>query len=294
MNPSEKLDQIHRGIEHYIEIGRFEAARARLSEAFAIAPEDPETHLLASRVASGLGDVDTARRHAEAVIAARPDDPDAKMNLSEVYSEAGEFVASERLLIEVLRDNPDLEDGFAAYSLLMFQTHHMTKARALAQEALRISQDNQLATALLLLIDLIEDRSEIAKDRMSTLIFDDPDNLNILHIAVIFLTYQNRYHEALDIAREILRQEPEKEDAVSMVAALKAETHWSLAPYWPMRRFGLLGAGVVWVLYVIGLFAFGLGTDEMIQTSFLLLVCYVGLSWLHPYLLRLGYLLRGA
>ncbi|MEJ0038471.1 MAG: hypothetical protein WDO68_20730 [Gammaproteobacteria bacterium] len=73
------------------------------------------------------------------------------------------------------------------------------------------------------------------------------------------LTQQGRNREALRIAQELLRNQPDNPHYLSLVRELKMQTHWTMLPLYPMQRWGWGGAAAVSVAGIIGVRALGQG-----------------------------------
>jgi len=92
--------------------------------------------------------------------------------------------------------------------------------------------------------------------------------------------------EALSIARELLRSQPDNEGLVDLVRQLKLATHWSLWPLWPVMCFGWAGSVAIWLLAVFGLNALRRSDPELAGMLGIVVLAYVAYSWIWPPILK--------
>ena len=107
-----------------------------------------------------------------------------------------------------------------------------------------------------------------------------------LWLVIVALQQRGDRREALSIARELLRAQPDNEGLVDTVKQLRLVTHWSLWPLWPVMRFGWAGSVAIWLLAVFGLNALRRSDPELAGTIGLVVLAYVAYSWIWPPILK--------
>lgn len=90
-----------------------EAAQAEVDDYLSVADEQPDSHLLAARLALHQGDFDAARAHYERAQEIHPDNPDSRDGLALVAMQQGD----EERALALLEDAEDL-DGMLKYALV--------------------------------------------------------------------------------------------------------------------------------------------------------------------------------
>lgn len=229
-----------------LERRRFDHARRVIGEGLRRFPNDDEVLLLAANLDWIEDRLDAARDTLQQLLRSDPEHYGARALLAKVLRERKDFAAAERLWVELLQDEPEHADWYAEYAQVMLDTLHVEKARALAAEGLRHDPENPGCLFVHALTDVIASPSG-RSESLVTLVREHPDHTRAAVALVVSLSQQRRNREALRIAQELLRADPARQDLVELVRELKASTHWSMLPLYPMQRWGWGGAVAVWV-----------------------------------------------
>jgi Flp pilus assembly protein TadD len=288
-----ELSEIQFRIQGLIERGRFDQARKTLPEAFSMDPDDFGNHMLAGRVALELEDYDAARSSVARALALHPASIDAGLLMFSVQRHSEQFPEAEQTILGLLRDNPDDSQMFGCYAELMLRTLHLKKAGALAAEALRLDPSERLARTVSLLVRIIEGDREGAVAELEELVRDDPGTLQAAWGIVAVLQSEHRYGEALDVMRGILHSAPDDGSIVEAMVELRAASHWTVAPLWPLNRYEWLGSGALWAA-ALGSFLLSRRFAPDLTTPLLTFyIVYVVYSWVWPPLLKRWLKARG-
>ena len=167
-----------------------------------------------------------------------PDSFDGRLLLFRILDSLGRRAEAEPVIIALINDYPESALLYARYSLLMLETMHVDKAGTLALRALRLDPDNEIALVASVLHELVVNPGESARQRLAELVKRYPEAIGTALTVVSVLSDEGRDREALVIAQEILRQDPNSESLVDLVVALKTASHWSLIPLRPMQKWG--------------------------------------------------------
>ena len=151
------------------------------------------------------------------------------------------------MIIELLRENPEHAHYYGRYAQLMLRTLNVAKSRQLALEGLKYDPDSVECLSAQVVCDFIERPGNSASQALQQLLVRHPQSAHTLLLIVIALEQRGDRSEALSIARELLRAQPDNEELVDLVKQLRLVTHWSMLPLWPVLRFGWAGSVGIWL-----------------------------------------------
>lgn len=265
---------------------RVEPARALLARALREHPDDAELLFQSARADVLTDRAADARSTLAQLLRLAPEHRSARWLLFHIEMDDGRLPAAEELVLGLLREMPTSPQFLAGYSRLMLRALHIEKAKALADEALRQDPQDQDALRARTLCDIVERPSRTDSAALARLLAASPDDAYTLRLVVVALAHANRPREALALARELLRHQPDDRNLLEMVMALRTQSHWSLWPLWPMQRWGWYGSIGLWVA-VIALYQVlrRVAPDALGPVSMVVLA-YVVYSWVWPPLLR--------
>jgi tetratricopeptide (TPR) repeat protein len=263
-----------------IERRRLDQARALLAPALKAAPDD-EDLLHRFAIIDYLDDDDeAAAATVQRLLSLAPSHYGGRILHAEILEHRNQFADAEGVWLGLLRDYPESADLYASYARLMLDTLNLTKAQRLAAEALRLEPENDSGLFVMATCDLIQGRPGKHSRHLETLVREHPENVRTT-IALIFALQDRRdWAGALRLARELLRSQPTSEPIVELVRELEVETHWSMRPLYPMRRWGWGGAAAVWGVAMVALHA--LGNEPVAAAVGVSWLAYVVYSWVWP------------
>lgn len=277
-----------------LEVGRLHEAAQVLGQALADNPDDPDLHVYAANIAEGQCDVDGARVQLARALSLDPMHSRARAALFDLEYAADNYPEAEELITGLIRDEPANASLLALYARLMLVTFHLEKSRALVDEALRRDPDDDVARTVDVLLSIVEGRFDRASVQMEVLVADDPDSLDVAHTLLLWLVEEGRHREALELARQLLRAEPDDPDLIDSIVELRALTHPLAWPLWPTTRFGWAGSAGTWVIVLVALGM--LHQVEPVLTGFLsgLYLAWVAYTWAYGPLMKRWLRRRGA
>jgi predicted Zn-dependent protease len=288
MNAPDVLDPDHCAAQasELLDRRRTQMARRLLEGALAQHPHHRGVLLQAARADLQDDRTASARSLLSHLLQADPSDPTARLMMAETEMDAGDLAAAEVLLLGLLREAPREPVYFACYSRVMLRALYIDKASRLADEALRLSPHSETALHARALCDIVAGRHGRHSGATVRLLLDHPDDQHTLGLIVVSLIHANRPREALALARQLLRAQPDDGHLLSVVKALRADQHWTLWPLRPLQRWGWGGSVALWggllvVSQVVARTAPAYGTA--LSTTWLAFVIY---SWAWPPLLR--------
>jgi tetratricopeptide (TPR) repeat protein len=242
---------------------------------------------LAAYVDYATDDNESAMQAAQRVLATDPEHYGARKLLAYLHEAKKEYAQAEELWIGLLRQNPEDADCYGAYGELMLRTLNLEKAGRLAQEGLRHEPDHPLCLYVAALLDVISGKRGQKSEALLRLLQAHPEQVITASTLVVALSEQGRNREALRIAQELLRNQPDNPHYLALVRELKMQTHWTMLPLYPMQRWGWGGAAVVSVAGIIGVRAMGNSVPEPYQSVIAYTwLAYVIYSWVWPSILR--------
>ena len=237
-------------IQQLIERRRFDQVRELLGPALATEPENLDLLRCAALVENAGGRTADAEAMAQRVLALSPRDRVGRETLAEVRSEQKRHAEAEALLLELIRDYPDDGGLLADYSMLMLETLRVEKAEKLATEALRLAPSSTQARIASLLCATVRGRKDAARDELQHLVKESPEAATTSYMLLTSLLDAKRFRGALYVAQELLRADPGDQKLVEIVIEMKAATHWTAKPLWPMLRYGWGASGALWIVFM--------------------------------------------
>jgi predicted Zn-dependent protease len=273
-------------VEALLQRRRVDQARALLKPALTEHPEHAGL-LLQSAWTDYLDDRnDDALATVRQVLLSDPDDESARLLYFELLLEREDNVDAERVIIELLREYPEHAHYYGRYAQLMLKTLNFGKSRQLALEGLKYDPDSVECLAAQTVCDFIERPGKATSQGLQQLLVHHPQSVRTLLLVVISLQQRGQRREALNIARELLRAQPDNEGIVDIVKQLRLVTHWSMWPLWPVMRFGWNASVVIWLIAVFGLNALRRSDPALAGTIGLVFFAYVVYSWVWPPILK--------
>lgn len=240
------LDQIRQLIERR----RFDQARRLLGPALAAAPESADLLRAAAQLELADGSPDDAEELARRLLVQVPRDRQAREILFAVCYRQHRHAEAEELVLGLIRDYPQDGGLFGRYSLLMLKTLHVDKAGKLAAEAVRLAPFDERARMASLLSATVQGREDAARDELQRMVRESPEAETTSYMILMSLLDGKRFESALRVAQELLRADPGDEDLVATVIELKAATHWTAKPLWPILRYGWGASGTLWIVFM--------------------------------------------
>jgi predicted Zn-dependent protease len=270
-----------------VERRRYAHARATISHGLRHFPDNSELLYLAAFVDYASNDHDAAMQTVLRVLASDPQHYGARRLCAYLYEAKKEYAQAEELWIGLLRENPEDADCFGAYAELMLRTLNLEKAGRLAQEGLRHEPDHPVCLYVCAMIDVISGKRGQQSEPLVRLLQTHPEQVITATTLVVALMEQGRSREALRIAQQLLRNQPDNPHYLALVRELKMQTHWTMLPLYPMQRWGWGGAAAVSVAGIIGVRAMGNAVPEPFQSVVVYTwLAYVIYSWVWPSILR--------
>lgn len=279
-------DQLTWQAEELLSRRRIAAARSLLAEALKTAPRHRGLRMALAH-ADYLEDRHAAARdQLGSLLAEDPQDAAARFLLFCVCFETGELREAEALILELLRSNPGNSAYFSMYSRLMLRALHFEKAGQLADVALRLDPDDARALRARALVDLADARSGRDNAALVQLVVDDPQDEHTLRLVLVALVERGRNREARQLARELLRANPQDPSLLNLAKQTRYLAHWTLLPLWPLQRWGWGATIAVWLLTVVGGRALGQLAPQWQEPFYFVMIGLVIYSWVWPPLLR--------
>ncbi len=272
-----------------VERRRYAHARTTIGHGLRHFPDNTELLYLAAFVDYATDDHDAAMQTVHRVLATDPEHYGARRLCAYLHESKKEYAQAEELWIGLLREHPEDADCYGAYADLMLKTLNLDKAGRLAAEGLRHEPDNAVCLYVAALIDVIFGRAGRGQQSAALLrlLRAHPEQVVTATTLAVTLTGQGRNREALRIAQELLRSQPDNAHYLALVRELKMQTHWTMLPLYPMQRWGWGGAAAVSVAGIIGVRALGTAVPEPFRSVIVYTwLAYVIYSWVWPSILR--------
>lgn len=265
---------------------RIVQARAMLKSALASHPEHTNL-LLQSAWTDYLDDCfEEALRTVQQVLISEPENENARVLYFQLLVEQEQNVEAERVIIELLREYPEEAAYYGRYADLMLCTLNLSKARRLAAEGLKYESENIECLSALSICDFIDGGSGQMSEALQQMLVRHPESTRTLLLVVVALQQRGDSQGAKRIAQELVRANPDNPALVDMAYQLKAATHWSMLPLWPIQRWGWAASFGIWIFVVVGTRAISAASKILGQAFLILALLYVVYSWIWPPVLR--------
>lgn len=281
----------HAAIEHearaLVERRRYSQAQVAVGRGLKDFPESVELQYLAAFIDYACERPEQAIQCVRALLSQAPQHYGGRTLHAHLLQDAKQFPQAELVWIDLLRDYPQSADCFAGYGELMLKTLNLEKARRLAHEGLRQSPEHAACLYLAAMIDLIRNRSGAESHHLQRMLREHPEHTRSALALVIALSAKGNDRGALRIAQELLRNQPDSGNLLTLVRSLKTRTHWTMLPLYPMQRWGWTAAIAITLLAIVGLSAGEkVLPPTVLETLTWIWLAYVVYSWVWPRLLR--------
>jgi tetratricopeptide (TPR) repeat protein len=243
--------ETYQRIEHLIDLRRLDHAQSEIENALKADPKDTELLYLSAYIYWLEELYDEGIEIAEVGLSYSPENEKLKYVLFLLLRSDEQYEKAETLIIDLIRNNPRDDDYLRGYAYVMLFTFHLSKAKKLIAEAMRIAPDSSSNQLIATLIDIADGKLKDADRKLERLVKDNPDDEHILNMLLIQLISKNKYRAAQVLAQTLLRKNPNDHGLIKTIISLRTSTHWSAIPLWPITRFGWMGSIGMWGLFVV-------------------------------------------
>jgi predicted Zn-dependent protease len=285
MQPSDP-DHVVDQVSALIERRRTQQARLLLKPALASHPDHGGLLLQAAWIDYLDDRYDEALAGVRHVLTDEPHNQSARVLYFELLVQKKEHREAERVILELLREYPEHAHYYGRYASLMLDTLKIGKARQLAHEGLKYDADDAECLALQAICDFIEQPAGATSHALQQLLVRHPQSVRTLLLVAAALEERGDQRGAYRILQELVRAQPDNDHLVGMARQLKVNTHWSMAPLWPLQRYGWAGSVGLWLAAVIGLRLVARASPPLAGTLAIVFIVYVIYSWTWPALLK--------
>jgi tetratricopeptide (TPR) repeat protein len=261
-------------------------ARSRLQDALRQFPNNAD--LLVQSAWTDYADDrnDAALATVRQALAYAPDHEAGRQLLFELQLDNGKLADAEDIIVELLRDHPSSAAYYGKYAGLMLRAAQLPRARALAGEGLKHDADDGACLAARTLCDFIEQRPGVTSHSLQQLLVRHPQSQRSLLLLLMALQDRGDDQGAFQIARELVRADPGREDFAQLAAQLHAATHWSMRPLWPLRRWGWGASMAIWLVGMAVMRTMAPINPVIAVVFGGCIITYAIYSWVWPPLLR--------
>jgi predicted Zn-dependent protease len=276
-----------RRVELLLERRRFDQARPMIGEGLRANPDSVELLYFSAFIDWVHDRNDDAQATVGRILSLDPENYAARILRGQILQESRKFADAEQTWIHLLRDYPEDADVYGHYGALMLGTLNIDKARRLAAEGLRHEPEHEHCLFLAAMCDLIDGRSLGDNEKIATLVRSHPEHQRTSLTLILALEDQGDDRQALRVAQELLRSQPDSTQFVDLVRHFKLKTHWSMLPLYPVQRWGWTASIVMWAAVAFGLPLIAPGLPKGVAGTILVIwLVYVLYSWFWPTILK--------
>ena len=266
-------------VYHYLELGRFQAAKTSLSPLLAQNPTDGHLHYLMAFSLWGLDQGEEALVSCQEALANGYVSDLCYCLLGRIQMELEQCVEAEESFLAALSENPQNAEAMAAYGFLMLKTGHGKKARRLLAEALRLDPDDETVLHFNFFYFLAKDlRGEQLEMISRYLLRVGPDVRHFINAGLADL-FRKDWRSARENFRQAYLLEPTNPNLLALLEYVVKRTH---PFFWPLNFVDRLGGpAVVWLLAVVVVMVLGSLKQYVLMGIFVIgYLLYAIYSWL--------------
>lgn len=261
-------------------------ARRVIAQALEVEPRHAGLLFQSARADWIEDDNASARQTLGHLLDSDPHDVDARLLLLALLTEDGELVQAEQLALGLLHEFPVWPGLYAAYSRVMLRALLIPKARALADEALRLAPDSDEALRAQALCDIADGRRGIDSQALQRLLMEHPEDQHTLALVVTSLVHDGQHVAALRGAQALLRAQPDNGQWLNLVRELSVQNHWAMRPLWPLQRWGWGASAGLWLGGIVATRLLGQVWPALAGPATAVVLGYAVYSWVAPSLIR--------
>lgn len=279
-------DEFAEQVGALLERKRTKMARTVLNNALKAYPDSTQLLLQAAYVDYLDDNNEQALATTKSILARDPDHYGAKQLMLDLLIEANRLVDAELLAIDMLRDSPEDAHLYGRYAHVMLRALNLDKAIALANEGLRYEPEDGECLAARTMCDFILNGNGQAGPALQRLLIEHPQSIRTLYLVVIALEQQGRNRQAQELAREMLRAQPNDQALAELVQHFETRTHWSMLPLVPLQKYGWGGSFAIWIAGIVSVRVVRQYSPDAALTLSFVILAYVIYSWVWPPLFR--------
>lgn len=281
------MDDLNKQVLFLFERRRFKEAEAILARGLGEHPGNPDLLHLSALVDLAQSRKEAAEKILHELLQLDPEHAGGRYLLTRLRLDQRRLTEAEGLILDLLKDYPGDPDYYTTYARIMLQALQIEKAERLASEALRLEPEDVDALALSVICRVIRGDRGGARTSLAELMRNHPETRKAAWAVMTVLEDRKQYRECLRLAREMLRSDPGDEDLVETIRELRVQTHPTMLPLWPLRRWGWHASAAMWVGFlVVYTVARRLLPQDALAVLALAWLGYAVFSWIYPPLLK--------
>lgn len=227
-------------IEHYLDIQRFEQAKALVHEGLAENPESAELHYLAGRVQYYLDEYEQAEEHLQLAFKYGYSIVNVQYILGHIYAEKEQWVQAELAYLAALEEDPNNARLHASYGALLIRTGEREHGLRMLNEAEKLDPNDPVVLRHRLYYDIARNDNKhnmITLEKYMKLEDNQTAKLTQLGFSEYF---KGNYRTAREHMRQAYLANPANRTSLSNVRFLEYEANPLLYPIkWSDRIGGL-------------------------------------------------------
>ena len=287
MKEDNQYNDIVEKVYRLVERRRFDQAEALIGDALRTEPENKSLLYYLAYIYSEQERFEDAESTLNELLAHEPDNFAAGFLLASVYKDLKRYAEAEGLIIELIRNNPESSACYSLYAEVMLETLHLNKAERLAAEAVRIEPDNISAQAVAVICNVIKGDKTEYQQSLTELVRNYPEAFTTSSMILVVLYERKKHREALRIAQELLRCDPNNEFLVEMIKELRVLTHVTMIPLMPVIKYGWHASAALYIIAIVVCFAAYKYLPREVSALIIFgWLAYVLYSWIYPPILK--------
>lgn len=238
-------------IEHYLDIKRYEQAKALVHEGLAENPESASLHYLAGRVYFHLEQYDQAEEHLQLAFKYGYFIVDVQYMLGHIYAEKEQWMLAERAFLEALEVYPNSARLHAAYGALLIQTGLLKHGLQMLNQAEKLDPNDPEVLRHRLYYDIARnDNNSNMLTLEKYMRFEDDQTATVAQMGITEY-YKGNYRAASEHFRQAYLSNPANQDLLRNVRLLEFQANPLLFPISWSDKIGGLPFLWFWVALLV-------------------------------------------
>lgn len=238
-------------IEHYLDMRRYEQARALVHEGLADNPESARLHYLAGRVDYCLDEYEQAEEHLRLAFQYGYPTIDIHYMFGLIYAEKEQWALAERAFLTALEENPNHARLHAAYGALLIQTGEWKHGLRMLNRAERLDPNDPEVLRHRLYYDIARNDNNSNMITLEKYLKSEGDQTASQAQMGITEYYRGNYRAAREHFRQAYLSDPANKAMLNNVRLLEFQANPFLFPINWSDKIGGLPFLWFWVTLIV-------------------------------------------
>ncbi|MEH7356250.1 tetratricopeptide repeat protein [Neobacillus drentensis] len=236
-------------IQHYFNIGRYEAAAPIIENLLGQDPENATALFQMAVVEMSREDFSEAREFCREALRFGYNEVNGYHFIGSTFQHEGNYVEAEEAFLAALEKSPLDGELMASYGHLMLQAGHDKKALALLEQARELEPYSPRVNQFILDFYFAKADSKKQQKYIRNVMETSADEVQNLTNVALFHALKGEVKEARECYRQAFLVNPEDQNIVALLGQYDSLTHPLFAPHRLVDKIG--GPAMVWIAFMV-------------------------------------------